>query len=132
MSIIKKLLLQAFLLVVIIALVWLYAWGITSQDQLFTAGVYFSYLFNYLLLSLFVFIPVSALYFIGRTNRVILGRIFRITATISILVTLSLFLVSLIADKFSSGIWSYLAYLIYLVSIILFYLAIRINKSLAV
>ncbi|MBU4073414.1 hypothetical protein KJ863_04870 [Patescibacteria group bacterium] len=141
----KKLLLQTFLLLTTVVIVWISAFNIDSQNIFLSVSTDSSLLFTYFHLILFVFTPVTALYFIRRKDSKILGKLFRATAYLSVFVVLLLFLINLIppiesintmiidseenylSNELFVGLWVSLAYFLLA---ILIYIAARINKSL--
>lgn len=142
----KKICLQTSLLALAIISTWLFGWAYISRNILFSAGVDFSYFAAYQFLTLFIFFPVTVLYFIRKKSSVVLGKLFRATAYFSVLVSVTLFLVNFpptvdfvrVPFVESDGqyyrqdsLWDLSASIVFLSLAAIFYILARINISLS-
>jgi len=145
----KKLLIQTLLLITPFVILWVSPRIYMANYGIFYDVVYI-FAFAFFHLSLFIFIPVTALYFMRRRSDKSLGKIFRFTAYLISLTLTLLFLVASVstllvntsfANKYISmdtvsGFYIMFAFqdffliLLYLILAFLMYLIARVNKSL--
>ncbi|MBU1164776.1 hypothetical protein KKA15_04415 [Patescibacteria group bacterium] len=138
----KKISLQTLLLIAVLAITWFFTVKLNLSDDLFNTGVQFAVLFVVLHLSLFIFLPITAIYFMRRKTSKAMGRIFRGTAYVLLFIFLILGFSSFLFEAqilfylmTTFGFDEYITIdftvsLIYFLLAVIIYLTARVNKSL--